>query len=259
LRDQHLDYERQVAFAQRFGTVTLGHPTLPSPADQRHLEEIDSAKGSRANFWHTDVTFLDRPVAFTFLHGIIMPAVGGDTVWANTAVAYRSLPAELRAFVDTLRVVHTNTPNGARRGDPTVKDPVMAEHHRLFESTLFRTEHPMVRVHPETSERALLLGGFAQSVVGLGVQGSRDLIRMLQDFVTRPENTVRWRWRAGDVAIWDNRATQHFAIADYGDARRRGERVTVAGEVPVGVDGRPSVSIEGEAANFYAGEARTDP
>ena len=135
----------------------------------------------------------------------------------------------------------------------------MAEHHRLFESKLFRTEHPMVRVHPETTNASLLLGGFAQSVVGLGAQGSRDLIRMLQDFITRPENTVRWRWRAGDVAIWDNRATQHFAIADYGDARRRGERVTVAGEVPVGVDGRPSVAIEGEAVDFYAGEASTDP
>lgn len=120
-------------------------------------------------------------------------------------------------------------------------------------SKVFRTEHPAVRVHPETGERSLVLGGFAETVVGLGPQASRDLIRILQDYVTLPENTVRWRWRAGDLAIWDNRATQHIAVFDYGDARRRAERVTVAGHVPVGVDGRESVAIEGDASEYYAG------
>ena len=107
-------------------------------------------------------------------------------------------------------------------------------------STVYKTEHPAVRIHPETGEKSLVLGGFAQSVVGLGPQASRDLIRILQDYVTRPENTVRWQWRVGDLAIWDNRATQHVAVYDYGDAHRRGERVTVAGPVPVGPDGRAS-------------------
>ena len=93
-------------------------------------------------------------------------------------------------------------------------------------------------MHPETGERSLVLGGFADTVVGLGPQASRDLIRILQDYVTRPDHTVRWRWRAGDLAIWDNRATQHVAVVDYGKAHRRAERVTVAGPVPVGVDGR---------------------
>ncbi len=95
-RDQDLDYERQVAFAQRFGALTLGHPTLPSPESQPFLEEVDSATGSPADRWHTDVTFCDQPPAFTFLHGVVMPDVGGDTMWANTVSAYRSLPQELR-------------------------------------------------------------------------------------------------------------------------------------------------------------------
>ena len=119
-------------------------------------------------------------------------------------------------------------------------------------STVYKTEHPAVRIHPETGEKSLVLGGFAQSIVGLGPQASRDLIRVLQDYVTRPENTVRWQWRVGDLAIWDNRATQHVAVYDYGQAHRRGERVTVAGPVPVGPHGRRSTPLEGDATSYYA-------
>src|SRR5450755_4253848 len=108
LRDQQLDYATQVAFAERLGPLTLGHPTLVSPPDQPLLEEIDSRKGGRANHWHTDVTFVDRPPAFTLLHAVVIPPVGGDTIWANTVTAYESLPAELRDLADRLRIVHSN-------------------------------------------------------------------------------------------------------------------------------------------------------
>jgi alpha-ketoglutarate-dependent sulfate ester dioxygenase len=254
LRDQHLDYARQVSFAERLGPLTLGHPTLSSPPDQPFLEEIDSRKGGRANHWHTDVTFVDRPPAFTLLHAVVIPEVGGDTVWANTVTAYESLPAELRDLADRLRIVHTNDYDyAAVLGRHERTDAALDQRRREFVSTVFQTEHPAVRVHPETAERSLVLGGFARSVVGLSPQASRDLIRILQEYVTRPEQTVRWRWRAGDLAIWDNRATQHYAIFDYGNAHRRGERVTVAGPVPVGIDGRQSVSLKGEASAYYAG------
>jgi alpha-ketoglutarate-dependent sulfate ester dioxygenase len=255
LRDQHLDYASQVAFAQRLGDLTLGHPTIAPPADKPFLEEIDSAKGTRANQWHTDVTFVDRPPAFTLLHGVIIPPVGGDTIWANTVTAYASMPAELRDLADRLRIVHTNAHDyaaGAFDKDAR-SDPNVAAHRAEFLSTVFETEHPAVRVHPETGERSLLLGGFAHSVVGLSPQASRDLIRIMQDYVTRPEQTVRWHWRVDDLAIWDNRATQHYAIFDYGSERRRGERVTVAGPVPVGVDGRESIALRGDASQYYSG------
>jgi taurine dioxygenase len=254
LRRQHLDYARQVAFARRFGPLTLGHPTLSSPPDQPFLEEIDSAKGAPANQWHTDVTFVDQPPAFTFLHGVVIPPVGGDTIWANTVAAYESLPDELRDLADRLRIVHTNVHDyGKPASRAEEDDPVLQAHRSEFVSTEYRSEHPAVRVHPETGERSLVLGGFAQSVAGLGPQASRDLIRILQEYVIRVENTVRWRWRVGDLAIWDNRATQHIAVFDYGRAHRRGERVTVAGPVPVGVDGRPSVSLRGDAGSYYGG------
>jgi alpha-ketoglutarate-dependent sulfate ester dioxygenase len=254
LRDQSLNYRRQVAFAERLGPLTLGHPTLASPPDQPLLEEIDSAKGTRANHWHTDVTFVDRPPAFTLLHGVVIPPVGGDTLWANTVTAYQSLPAELRDLADRLRIVHTNDYDYAAvygRGERV--DPAVTAQRQEFVSTVYETEHPAVRVHPETEERSLVLGGFARSVAGYSPQASRDLIRILQDYVTRPEHTVRWQWRVDDLAIWDNRATQHYAIFDYGRAHRRGERVTVAGPVPVGVDGRPSVALKGDASAYHAG------
>jgi len=256
LRDQSLDYARQVAFAERLGPLTLGHPTLASPPDRPFLEEIDSRKGTRANHWHTDVTFVDRPPAFTLLHAVVIPLVGGDTIWANTVTAYGSLPAELRDLADRLRIVHTNAYDYAATAEREERDDAARKAQREeFVSTVYETEHPAVRVHPETGERSLVLGGFARTVVGFTPQASRDLIRILQDHVTRPEHTVRWQWRVGDLAIWDNRATQHYAIFDYGSEHRRGERVTVAGPTPVGIDGRPSVALKGEATAYYASAA----
>jgi taurine dioxygenase len=254
LRNQSLDYARQVTFAERLGPLTLGHPTLASPPEKPFLEEIDSRHGVRANHWHTDVTFVDRPPAFTLLHAVVIPPVGGDTIWANMATAYQSLPHELRDLADRLRIVHTNDYDyAAVTGRSERGDSAVEERRKEFVSTIYQTEHPAVRVHPETSERSLVLGGFARSVAGLSPQASRDLIRILQEYATRPEHTVRWNWREGDLAIWDNRSTQHYAIFDYGTEHRRGERVTVAGPVPVGVDGRPSVAIKGDAAAYYAG------
>jgi alpha-ketoglutarate-dependent sulfate ester dioxygenase len=256
LRGQSLDYARQVAFAERLGPLTLGHPTLASPPDQPFLEEIDSRQGVRANHWHTDVTFVDRPPAFTLLHAVVIPPVGGDTLWANTVTAYQSLPEELRDLADRLRIVHTNAYDyAATIGRGERDDDVSQAHRRQFVSTVYETEHPAVRVHPETEERSLVLGGFARTVVGFTPQASRDLIRILQEYATRPEQTVRWQWRVDDLAIWDNRATQHYAIFDYGTEHRRGERVTVAGPTPVGVDGRPSVALKGEATTYYASAA----
>jgi alpha-ketoglutarate-dependent sulfate ester dioxygenase len=258
-RGQSLDYARQVAFAERLGPLTLGHPTLVSPPGRPLLEELDSRKGGRANYWHTDVTFVDRPPAFTVLHAVVIPPVGGDTIWANTVTGYGSLPAELRDLADRLRIVHTNDYDYAAvygRGERV--DAATEAALRQFVSTVYETEHPAVRVHPETGERSLVLGGFARTVLGFSPQASRDLIRILQDYVTRPEHTVRWQWRADDLAIWDNRATQHYAIFDYGTAHRRVERVTVNGPTPVGIDGRPSVPLKGNASEYYAGVTEAD-
>ncbi len=109
----------------------------------------------------------------------------------------------------------------------------------------------MVHVHPETGERALLLGCFVKEIVGLSTAESRALFRLFQDRVTQLEHTTRWDWAPVDVAIWDNLATQHYAIDDYdGAEHRRLTRITLAGDIPVGVDGRASTVIAGDAQAY---------
>ena len=145
--------------------------------------------------------------------------------------------------------MHTNSFDyaAARTRTPTEQQRRYA---RTFSATPFETRHPVVRVHPRSGERALLLGSFARQILGVGVAVSHDLLRSFQDHITRLEHTVRWRWRPGDVAIWDNQATQHYAIADYGDAPRSMHRVTIAGDVPVAVDGRRSEALVGDSATY---------
>ncbi len=254
IRDQHLDATGQTSFARRLGKVTRAHPTLPASPESPALFDLDSRGGSAANHWHTDVTFVERPPMFSVLRAITIPDIGGDTLWANTVAAYQDLRPSIRILADELRAVHTNGQDYGRadvaQANGRVR-PEQLEHLKQFVSTVYETEHPVVRVHEETGERALLLGGFAQKLVGHSSSESVDILRTLQSYVTRPENTVRWHWRQGDVAVWDNRATQHYAIYDYGTRHRRVERITTAGVVPVGLDGRLSMALQGSDAHYY--------
>jgi taurine dioxygenase len=247
-RDQYIEAQHQLAFAARFGEITAGHPTLSAEPGQPAILELDSLDGGRADAWHTDNTFTDRPPAFSVLRSVVIPPCGGDTMWASTVAAYEHMPEPLRLFADQLRVVHTNAPDVA--STVTYTDEAARLHDEEFVSTIFETEHPLVRVHSETGERSLMLGGFAQRIVGLSGGDSRKVINLLQGWVPTPENTVRWHWRQGDVAMWDNRATQHYAVNDYGNIHRVVKRVTIAGAVPVGIDGRPSVALRGDASAY---------
>jgi alkyl sulfatase len=255
LRGQdHLDDAGQAAFARLFGELTTAHPTVPGTQGEPHVLELDAqAGGGKANAWHTDVTFVDRPPAISLLRAITLPPYGGDTAWANTATAYRTLSPELRTLAESLRALHTNEYDYAEQsgGGVGTKSERDERHHReIFLSTIYETEHPVVRVHPETGQRTLLLGQFVKRILGVSGSDSRYLFELFQRHVTRLENTVRWRWAPGDLAIWDNRATQHYAIDDYGDLPRRMHRVTVAGDVPVGVDGRRSAAVRGESTAY---------
>ncbi|MER6958698.1 TauD/TfdA family dioxygenase [Streptomyces sp. NPDC000618] len=253
LRNQHgLDDAGQVAFASRLGNVTLAHPMVKR-GDNSMVLPVDSQYG-KANSWHTDVTFVDRVPAISILRAVRLTPYGGETTWANTAAAYASLPEPLQALAVKLWAVHTNVHDYAgddvddvRIGGIDVKaEASIAE----YGANVFECEHPVVRVHPETGERCILLGRYAKRFVDVTNGESRLLYQLLQERVTRLENTVRWHWRQGDVAIWDNRATQHYAIADYGDLPRVMHRVTVAGDIPVAVDGRQSKMRAGDPSAY---------
>jgi taurine dioxygenase len=247
-RGADLDDEGQIAFASRFGALTTAHPTVPSVAGQPAVLPVDGEEGIRSNQWHTDVTFVRTPPKVSTLRALVVPPYGGNTLIANAAAAYRDLPAELREFADRLWAVHTNDYDYAL---PRVNTEKAAEYRKVFVSKRYQTGHPVVRVHPETGERGLFIGGFAQRIVGLNGSESRDILRIFQAYVTRPENILRVVWNPGDLVVFDNRITQHYAPDDYGDLPRRLHRVTVAGNAPVGVDGRESYVIEGDDARHY--------
>lgn len=241
-RDQHqLDDAGQEAFAARFGDP-VSHPTVPVRQGTQHILDLDSTDGRAANSWHTDVTFVDAYPAASILRGVTIPEAGGDTQWANTAAAYDSLPEPLRVLADSLWAVHSNAYDYAALRPESSAERIRYQR-EVFARIVYETEHPVVRVHPVTGERTLVLGHFVQRFVGLGQADSLALFQILQNHILQPENVVRWRWRAGDVVIWDNRATQHRATADFGTQRRTVRRVTIAGDVPVSIDGRHSRTI----------------
>jgi alpha-ketoglutarate-dependent sulfate ester dioxygenase len=248
-REQHdLDDDGQLAFAARLGTPTTAHPTLSRGAS---VLPIDS-RYDKANSWHTDVTFVDRIPKASLLRAVSLPSYGGTTTWASTEAAYEQLPAPLRALTENLWAVHTNTYDYAARydGRPEEFTDTVREYREEFVREYYETEHPVVRVHPETGKRVLLLGHFVKQFVGLGSTESATLFALLQSRITKLENTIRWSWQAGDLAIWDNRATQHYAVADYDDQYRRLNRVTLAGDIPVDIYGEHSRAVVGDAAAY---------
>jgi len=238
----HLHDAEQEKLTWIFGGTPVNHPTVPVISGTHHIHELDSREGGRANSWHTDVTFVDAYPQASILRALAIPAFGGDTTWANTAHAYQTLAPELRDLADKLWGLHSNEYDYQYRRQDNVSEQVRKQKRLEFTSTLYETEHPVVRVHPVTGERTLVLGHFFKHFTDSNPSDSAALFRVLQDHITRLEHTVRWRWAVGDVAIWDNRATQHYAINDYGDQVRIVHRVTVDGDAPVAIDGRRSVT-----------------
>jgi len=236
----HLDDAQQQAFAMRLG-MPIAHPALEQEGAPI-ITPINSDY-AKANRWHTDVTFVANYPAASILRAVTLPRYGGSTLWASTAAAYQALPEPLKALTENLWALHSN------RFDYITASQLQTDeqkaHRTRFEKVDFRTEHPVVRVHPETGERTLVAGDFVRGFVGMDDYESQVLLELLQRRITMPENTIQWSWEAGDVAIWDNRATQHRAIDDYDDQYRLMHRVTVMGDVPVNVHGQCSRVISG--------------
>jgi taurine dioxygenase len=224
------------------GELTPAHPVVPGASGHPAILELDGAAGGRNARWHTDVTFVATPPAYSVLVGDHTPAYGGDTLWADLRTGYERLAPGLQALVDGLDAVHRISPL-AYWGEPfdTALSRADAEALLRAASEVPPVIHPVVRVHPVTGRRALFVNpGFTTHLVGLSRIQSDGLLRLLHEHTTQPELVLRHRWQPDDVVLWDNQATMHYAIDDYGDAERRMRRVTVRGDRPRGVDGRES-------------------
>jgi taurine dioxygenase len=211
-----LSPEAHVAFGRHFGEAEV-HPFLPKLDGHPEIVVLDSTAGAKVDVWHTDVTFSPHPPIASVLQIVTCPSVGGDTMWGNQHLVYESLSAPLRDLIDGLTAIHSLThPNG-------------------YTSS---AEHPMVRVHPETGRRSLYVNRlFTSRVPQLSKSESNALLNYLFTFSEQPQFTCRYRRQAGSVAMWDNRATQHYAVNDYLE-RRVGQRVTILGDNPTGAEPR---------------------
>jgi alpha-ketoglutarate-dependent taurine dioxygenase len=217
-RDQAINTEQQIAFAKEFGELYV-HPTTQQNDPTRPQAHLIEAQDERKLYgprisgrWHTDTSWLLQPTLGAVLRAVDLPDVGGDTLWADAGAVYRALPDELRAEIDHLHVVHDFKKSLDKVG---YDYPILA--------------HPLVRTHPETGEDGLFIN-FSQnpSVIGWTPQQSKQLIdRLLLEF-NKPEHQVRFKWRPGSVAFWDNRSTLHYPVYNYGDYPRRMERVLIA-------------------------------
>lgn len=232
---QQLDDDGQVRLGRRLGELTASHPVVGG-VDEAHPEvyALDSADNGFADVWHTDVTFMPRPPLGSILRAVVLPPTGGDTNWADSQLAYESLSAPVRDLADRLTAVHDGNREFGyylaqrRGGKGSVWDGEVV-------TRLDPVEHPVVRVHPETGRKGLFVNpGFTSHIVGVSEAESRGILDLLYAHLTKPEQIVRHRWRPGDVAMWDNRSTAHYANRDYGTAHRVMHRITLRGDVPVG-------------------------
>ena len=249
-RDQELTHRQHIDFARQFGDPTPGHAVF----DQHdEYPEIYPVLKNRTAFaarpaatrawtdWHTDVTAAVNPPFGSILRGVVVPPYGGDTHFCNMAAAYRALSPTMQQFLASLRAVH--------RFKTAAENEQADAYNRLLEQNPLMAEHPLVTVHPETGEHSLYTSQeFTSHIVGLSPRESDMLLEFLWEHCIRAEFTLRFKWRAGSIAFWDNRATQHQAIRDVYDSdfEREFYRVTLNGDIPVGVDGKPSIRLGGE-------------
>jgi taurine dioxygenase len=254
-RDQRVGHAEHVAFARRFGRVTPAHPHEDNPPEgfpellpidsRRYEQRLGRRRTSYDAAWHTDVTALVNPPAASILRADILPPYGVDTAFTNLVAAYENLPEALRDFVDTLDAKHAFSIS-AKPG---------SHYERKIRETNLVAFHPVVRLHPETGERALFVSpsftNGPREIRGFGPRQSERLLELLWEEATRPEYQLRFRWTSGSIAFWDNRSTAHLAVGDAGHLGhdRVLYRATIEGDVPKGVDGRESELVSG--APFY--------
>lgn len=231
-RAQPLEPTQQARFAAQFGDLHI-HPIYPNIPEQPEVLVLDTAVTDvRDNaLWHTDVTFMETPALGAVLSAKLLPPVGGDTLWASSSAAFEALSAPLQRMLEGLTATHD-----LARSFPEERFSLTADEREKLEAAKRKhppVSHPVVRTHPVTRRKGLFVSeGFTTRINELTAAESDALLRFLFAHATRPEFTLRWRWQENDVAFWDNRITQNFAVDDYRPARRVMHRATILGDKP---------------------------
>lgn len=229
-RDTGIGDEQQAAIGRVFGP-----PVADSIARRRGVKDSDIQPmntGPYANAyygtpWHADATYLERPYLVSILRSVIAPEFGGDTVWSSGISAYEALPDDIKQRIDGLSAIHRPNSKAYKLiEDKADLDSYLAEYSGV--------EHPVVATHPFNGKKVLYVNeGFTEQLAGVPEEEGRQLLDYLKQQFSRPEHQVRFKWRPGSMAIWDNRAVQHKGVADYGHAQRQLVRVVAAGDRPI--------------------------
>jgi len=231
-RNQDLNPQQQRDFAAWFGDLHI-HPLYPKIEDTPQIMVLDTALNDlRDNaIWHTDVTFIDTPPLGSVLVARQLPEYGGDTLWASGTAAYAALSPRLQQLLEGLTATHDFT-----KSFPLERFGHTPEALANYEATRRRTppvNHPVIRTHPVSGDKALFVSdGFTTRINELPPAESDALLAFLFAHFAKPEFSVRWRWQPGDIAFWDNRVTQHYAVDDYRPAHRIMHRATILGDKP---------------------------
>nr|WP_068644885.1 TauD/TfdA family dioxygenase [Variovorax soli] len=235
-RGQELTRAEHVAFARHFGELE-DHPVAGSDPDHPGLVRIykspDTPQDRYENSWHTDATWREKPPFGCVLRCVECPPVGGDTMWANMVLAYEKLPEHIKQQIAGLRARHSI--------EASFGAAMPLEKRLALKAQFPDAEHPVVRTHPDTGEKVLFVNGFTTHFTNFHTaanvrygqdytQGSSALLQYLISQAAIPEYQVRWRWQPGDIAMWDNRSTQHYAVMDYPPSHRKMERAGIVGE-----------------------------
>ena len=231
-KNQSINPQQQARFAANFGDLHI-HPIYPNIPEQPEVLVLDTAVTDvRDNaVWHTDVTFLPTPAMGAVLSAKQLPAFGGDTLWASGIAAFEGLSAPLQQLLDGLSATHDFTQSfPLERFGSTPEDFARWDQTRKNNPPL---SHPVVRTHPVSGRKSLFVNeGFTTRINELSEAESDAILTLLFAHATRPEYTIRWRWQENDVAFWDNRVTQHYAVDDYRPNRRVMHRATILGDAP---------------------------
>lgn len=231
-KNQVITPQQQARFAANFGDLHI-HPIYPNVPEQPEVLVLDTAVTDvRDNaVWHTDVTFLPTPALGAVLSAKQLPAFGGDTLWASGIAAFEGLSKPLQVLLDGLSAKHDFTKSfPLERFGSTPEDLARWEQTRKNNPPL---SHPVVRTHPVSGRKSLFVNeGFTTKINELSEAESDAILKLLFAHATRPEYTIRWRWQENDVAFWDNRVTQHYAVDDYRPNRRVMHRATILGDAP---------------------------
>ncbi|MGX6510961.1 TauD/TfdA dioxygenase family protein [Rhodococcus sp. SJ-2] len=236
-RDQNMGREAQRRLALKFGEIEH-HPFFKYAQPFQTAEDVATLKKGEnspgyENVWHNDVTFLKNPSKMAILRAVEVPELGGDTLWADMGAAYDTLPEDLRARVDGLTAEHDWIESfGVSMDAPAI---------RAARVEYPPVTHPIVRTIPETGRRVLFVNSiFTQRINAVGEQASKEILNQIYAHCTRPDFQVRLKWRSGTVAMWDNRACQHYAVNDYYPKPREMDRISIVGDIPAGISASPT-------------------